>query len=146
MSCSFLPPILISADIIRGSVGVGGIAENVDGTRFASVDSDLDCVYIYSVADRTADAIIVGTTGTAGSGHGFLKYPVSTCFVHRDGVDTLLICDYGNGRIVEVTVRGEFMRAIALPEYRSHCVMVQNDKLQSPEDLFLRSFELQKIE
>jgi hypothetical protein len=30
--------------------------------------------------------------------------------------------------------------------YRSHCVMVQNDKLQSPEDLFLRSFELQKIE
>jgi hypothetical protein len=30
--------------------------------------------------------------------------------------------------------------------YRSHCVMVQTDKLQSPEDLFLRSFELQKIE
>jgi hypothetical protein len=36
--------------------------------------------------------------------------------VRRDGVDTLLICDCGNDRVVEVTARGEFMRAIALPE------------------------------
>jgi DNA-binding beta-propeller fold protein YncE len=36
--------------------------------------------------------------------------------MRRDGVDTLFICDWGNGRVVEVTVRGEFMRAIALPE------------------------------
>jgi hypothetical protein len=34
--------------------------------------------------------------------------------VHRDGVDTLLICDYGSDRVVEVTARGEFMRAIAV--------------------------------
>jgi sugar lactone lactonase YvrE len=46
-----------------------------------------------------------------------LKYPRSVCFVHRDGVDTLLICDRFNDRVVEVSVRGEFMRAIALPEY-----------------------------
>ncbi len=36
--------------------------------------------------------------------------------MHRNGVDTLLICDWGNDRVVEVTARGEFMRAIALPE------------------------------
>ncbi len=52
------------------------------------------------------------------------------------------------------TVVGAFLFFSSLPSscntplrnYRSHCVMVQNDKLQSPEDLFLRSFELQKIE
>jgi hypothetical protein len=36
--------------------------------------------------------------------------------VHRDGVDTLLISDSCSNRVVEVTARGEFMRAIALPE------------------------------
>jgi DNA-binding beta-propeller fold protein YncE len=34
--------------------------------------------------------------------------------VHRDGVDTLLISDSGNNRVVEVTARGEFMRAIVV--------------------------------
>jgi hypothetical protein len=36
--------------------------------------------------------------------------------VRREGVDTLFICDCFNDRVVEVTVRGEFMRAIALPD------------------------------
>ncbi len=35
---------------------------------------------------------------------------------HRSGVDTLLICDSDNNRVVEVSERCEFMRAIALPE------------------------------
>jgi DNA-binding beta-propeller fold protein YncE len=87
---------------------------NVDGNCFASVDSGQHCAYIYSVADRTADPIIVGTAGTSGSAHGFLKDPAFVCFVHRDGVDTLLICDWGNDRVVEVSARGEFMRAIAV--------------------------------
>jgi hypothetical protein len=43
-----------------------------------------------------------------------LDNPASACFVHRDGVDTLLICDYNNNRIAEVTTRGVFMRAIAV--------------------------------
>jgi sugar lactone lactonase YvrE len=34
--------------------------------------------------------------------------------VRRDGVDTLLICDWGNNRVVEVSARGEFMRDIAV--------------------------------
>jgi hypothetical protein len=93
---------------------------NVDGTLVASVSSDAHCVYVYNVADRTAAPIVVGT---AGSAHGLLNTPTSAFFAHRDGVDTLLICDYGNDRVVEVTAGGEFMRAIALPEYsRPWCV------------------------
>ncbi len=110
MSCSFLSPIPISA-------GVGGIAVNVDGTLFAFAESDAHCVYIYNAADCTVDTIVVGTACTSGSAHGFLKNPTFVCFVHRDGLDTLLICDYGNNRVVEVTSGGVFMRAIALPEF-----------------------------
>jgi DNA-binding beta-propeller fold protein YncE len=109
MSCSFLPPIPIPIPI---HAGVGGIAVNVDGTLVASVNREQHCVYIYNAA--AADAIIVGTAGTAGSAHGEFVCPTFACFVHRDGVDTLLICDWGNDRVVEVTARGEFMRAIAV--------------------------------
>jgi DNA-binding beta-propeller fold protein YncE len=114
MSCSFLPPIPIPSEIKRGYAGHGAIAANVDGALVASVDSKKHCVYIFNAADRTADAIIVGTAGTAGAAYGQLHSPVSACFVHRDGVYTLLICDHSNDRVVEVTARGEFMRAIAV--------------------------------
>jgi hypothetical protein len=69
---------------------------------------------MYNVTDGTLDPIIVGTPRTAGSAHGELKYPHFACFMHRGGVDTLLIADYGNDRVVEVTAGGEFMRAIAV--------------------------------
>jgi DNA-binding beta-propeller fold protein YncE len=88
---------------------------NLDGTLFASVDCDAHCVRIHNAANRTAAPTVVGTAGTAGGAHGELNCPTSACFVHRDGVDTLLIADCGNDRVVEVTARGEFMRAIALP-------------------------------
>jgi DNA-binding beta-propeller fold protein YncE len=112
MSCSFLPPI--RADIISGHRGDGGIALNVDGTLVASVDNFQHCVYICNVADRTSDPFVVGTRHTSGSAHEQLHSPVAVCFVHRDGIDTLLISDSGNNRVVEVTARGEFMRAIAV--------------------------------
>jgi sugar lactone lactonase YvrE len=66
------------------------------------------------VTDLTADPIVIGTPRTSGSAHGELHCPRSACFVHRDGVDTLLISDAGNRRVVEVSARGEFMRAIAV--------------------------------
>jgi sugar lactone lactonase YvrE len=69
---------------------------------------------MYNAADRTADPVVVGTSGTAGSAHGELDDPHFVCFVHRDGVDTLLISDWGNDRVVEVTAGGVFMRAIAV--------------------------------
>ncbi len=104
---NFLPRIRV--DIIHGH------AANVDGALVASVNRAQHCVYMYNVADRTADPVVVGTAGTAGSAHGELDCPTFVCFVHRNDVDTLLICDWGNDRVVEVTARGEFLRAIALP-------------------------------
>jgi hypothetical protein len=106
---NFLPAIPLSS--ISGRKGDGGIAFNVDGTLFASVDADFHCVYIYSVNGHTADAVVVGSFGSA---HGQLNTPIFACFVHRNGVDTLLIADLGNDRVVEVTASGLFLRAIVV--------------------------------
>ncbi len=57
MSYSFLLPV--PSDIIRGHVGCGGIAVNVDGTFVASMHSSGHCVYICSVTDPTADAVVI---------------------------------------------------------------------------------------
>jgi hypothetical protein len=97
---------------------------NVDDTRFASVDRGQHCVYIHDETDRTSDPVVVGT---AGSAHGEFDRPTSACFVHRGGVDTLLICDCGNDRVVEVSVRGEFMRAIAFPKFSRPWSVAERD-------------------
>ena len=77
---------------------------NADGTLFASVHSHHHCVNIYTVG--AADPIVFGTVGTRGNAHGQLNYPRFACFVHRNGANTLLICDSGNDRVVEVDVYG----------------------------------------
>jgi hypothetical protein len=91
------------------------------------VDSKQHCVHIHNAADRTAAPIVGATAGTAGSAHRELKLPRSACFVHRDGVNALLICDRGNDRVLEVTAGGEFMRAIALPKRRHPCGIAERD-------------------
>jgi hypothetical protein len=93
----------------------GSLAMNADGTLFASVDLHAHCVYIHSVDGAgafTADPVIVGTRDIPGSTHARLLYPRFTSFVHRQGVETLLICDSGNHRVVEVTASGVFLRVI----------------------------------
>ena len=109
---NFMPAIPMP--FVSGLVGWGGIAANADGTLFASVHNDQHCVYIYSVG--AADPVVIGTAGTRGSAHGRLNYPLSVCFVHRNGADTLLICDTGNDRVVEVSASGVFLRVIAVEE------------------------------
>jgi hypothetical protein len=109
---SFLPAILLSA--IPSDGGFGGFDVNVDDTLLASVDYQQHCVRIYSVIDQTAAPFIVGTAGIRGSAHGQLDNPAFVCFVHRNGMDTLLIVDSGNDRIVEVSASGVFLRAIAV--------------------------------
>jgi DNA-binding beta-propeller fold protein YncE len=93
---------------------IGGVAVNVDGTLIASTHLNEHCVYIYNVVDLAADSIVVGVAGTAGSLDGQFRYPALACFVHRNGADTLIICDCGNDRVVEVTSSGLFLRAIAM--------------------------------
>jgi hypothetical protein len=110
---SFLPAIPLSG--FPADEGVGGVAVNLGGTLLASVVSDQDCVHMYSVVDPTADAVVVGA---ATSSLSQLNYPNVACFVHRNGIDTLLICDYYNC-VVEVTASGVFLRAIA--RMRGNC-------------------------
>jgi sugar lactone lactonase YvrE len=47
--------------------------------------------------------------------------------VHHNDVDTLLISDQGNNRVMEVTARGEFMRVIALPEHSCPWSIAERD-------------------
>jgi hypothetical protein len=81
----------------------GGIATNDDGTLFASTDVNMHRVHIWSVADKTSCTTTVPLTD-----------PRFMCFARRGDVDTLLICDGGNDRIVEVSVDGQPIRCIAV--------------------------------
>jgi DNA-binding beta-propeller fold protein YncE len=111
---NFLPAIPLSASTVPFGEGCGGIAVNFDGSLLATVDNQQHCVCIYSVVDHTAAPFIAGTVGTAGSAPGQFNYPALACFVHRNGVDTLLVCDLDNDRVMEVTASGLFLRAIAM--------------------------------
>lgn len=92
----------------------GGVAVNADGTLFASADIFTHCVSIYAMDARGGPPVIVGTPGRSGEVDAKFNSPDHLYFVHRHGVDSLLIVDGGNNRIVEVSARGEFMRAISI--------------------------------
>ena len=96
---------------------VDGVTINENNSLIASVDGLNHCVRIYNIdaaGSLTAPPLVVGTPGTAGTAHGQLNCPVFACFVHRNGTDTLLICDAGNDRIVEISASGDFCRAVAV--------------------------------
>jgi DNA-binding beta-propeller fold protein YncE len=97
---------------------VGGVAVNYDGTLYASANLHEHCVYIYRVdclGKRTADVrVVVGAPPFPGYADGYLYFPRFLCFVRRHDVDTLLICDWGNSRVVEVGTNGVFLRTIAV--------------------------------
>jgi hypothetical protein len=114
----FLPAISLPS--ISGNGGCGGIAANADGTLIASVDSDSHCVDIFNV-DRNGPPVVYGTVGLVGCTRQRLNTPSSACFVNRSGTDTLLISDSFNDRLVEVTVSGLFLRAIALNKKSHPC-------------------------
>jgi DNA-binding beta-propeller fold protein YncE len=98
----FLPAVLIP--YINRHRAFGGIAVNLDGTLLASVDDN--CLHIF----------VVGSARPAIE-HTALKDPRSVCFVRRNGVDTILVCDTGANRVVEISSDGSFLRAIPVPLY-----------------------------
>jgi hypothetical protein len=112
---NFFQPVMLWTSI---PAHVGSVAVNYDGTLCASAAVNEHCVYIYSVdclGKRTADKrVVVGTARTPGYAEGQLHFPRFLCFVRRHGVDTLLICDWGNSRLVEVSTKGVFLRIIAV--------------------------------
>jgi hypothetical protein len=107
----FLPAIRLPA-----LDGHSNVDLNMDGSLMASMVKKMHCVYIHKVDEAgkcIGDAVVVGTPGTPGREYGQLCLPKYLCFVHRNGVDTLLISDPVNDRIVEVTTStGMFLRTI----------------------------------
>lgn len=101
----------------------GQVAINVDGTLVASIDSEKHCVSVCSVnsaGHRIAGPIIYGTVDIPGK----LAHPNDACFVRRNGIDTLLICDWGNNRVVEVSTEGALLGIIFMhnpPIYIKYC-------------------------
>jgi hypothetical protein len=98
-------------------LGHGDIAMDFTGTLLASVDYNMHCVRIYRVdgaGECGAAAVVACIPGTAGRDDKLLSQPTCACFVHRHGLDTLLICDSANDRVVEVTVDGAFIRTLAV--------------------------------
>jgi hypothetical protein len=112
----FLPAVPMTS--IPAYPGHGGIAVDSTGTLLANVETRDHCVRIYRVDAAgvclTTAAVVVGTPGTDGNADGLLHTPTFACFVHRNGLDTLLICDRGNDRLVEVTTDGAFLRGISV--------------------------------
>ena len=103
---------------LSGHGGGGSIAVNADGTLFASAHYSAHAVYIYSTnekGERVGDVVVVGRPGVSGDVVGLLTYPEELCFVHRRKVDTLLISTRRNGRIVEVSASGMYLRDIHVP-------------------------------
>ena len=92
---------------------------NGSGTLFAFVDMWQHCARIYTMdgaAKCLSAAVIIGTPCTPGSIPGQLNSPRSACFVHHTGRETLLITDWGNHRVVEVTTSGVLLRTIAMAQ------------------------------
>lgn len=109
-----LPPTPMPSAIYGFNDGYysGYVAVSSDGTVLASVDKNEHSVYLFSMPDCTVLAV-VGTVGTCGKADGQLRNPSSAYFVHRNGVETLLICDSANFRVTEVTLGGKFIRSFA---------------------------------
>ena len=120
---NFLPAIPLTC--IPAHDARGGVAVNHDGSLFACVNNHVVRMYSVDGAGQCAAVpVTLGTSGTAGFEHGQLhslmavpyyacNTPIVACFVHRNGMDTLLICD-ARFRVAEVTAGGVFVRGFSI--------------------------------
>jgi DNA-binding beta-propeller fold protein YncE len=102
--------ITSSLSRINSHEGYGNVAMNDDGTLYASVDSRRNRIHIHDMTGEHE------TTAVYGDGKDQLDNPRHACFV---GHDSLLICDAGNSRIVEISVTGIFKRVVHHTVYSS---------------------------
>jgi hypothetical protein len=88
----------------------GFIASNHNGSLLASNDTHYSSVHIYRL-NGVGEAI--GEPAVYCQPLGFNL--CSACFVHRGGVDTLLLSDVVHERIIEISTDGLFISHILLP-------------------------------
>ena len=110
-------PVLLNKILaLKHPNGSGCIAVNDKDTFLAISSTYHNCVSLFSVGHEFVLRHQFGTP-PPGMDHGRtgLHHPRFICFADRDGVDTLLIADDANGRIVEIGITGTFIRAIRIP-------------------------------
>lgn len=78
---------------------------SVDGRHLAVSNFNTDMITVYS----TADGSVVTEFGGRGSAHGQFNYPEKMCITPRN---TLLVAEFDNNRVQEVTLAGEHIRFI----------------------------------
>jgi len=84
-----------------------GLAISSDGSLMVSVGLGTHQLDVY----RTEDGSYVRSFGDRGTGPGEFSYPYSVCMTARD---TVLVGEYGNNRIQEVTLEGVHVMFIPL--------------------------------
>jgi DNA-binding beta-propeller fold protein YncE len=96
------------------AAGGGGIAMNDDGTVLASVDKEHNRVVFMTATALGFESGGNGMRGTAGSDGSELREPGAATFARRHDSDTLLVCDSGNERIVEMSAEGRLIRHLTV--------------------------------
>jgi len=90
-----------------------GLAISSDGSLMVACDSEADQLEIF----RTEDGSHVRSLGGRGTGPGEFCYPLGLCMTPHN---TVLVAEYSNTRIQEVTLEGAHVKFIPLnlPPYR----------------------------
>jgi hypothetical protein len=93
----------------------GGIAVNFDCTLLAEVNTEQSSVYFFPLHLNGFKG--QGVLYNAARDSEKLQKPTRACFALRGGAETLLVCDTGNHRVVEMTSHGAFLREIPITHH-----------------------------
>jgi len=108
---------------VKDAIKNGGVAVTRDGSQFAVSNSGTNMVTVYSTADGSETV----SFGGHGAGPGQFNLPSKLCITPRD---TLLVADFGNQRVQEVTMAGVHIRDIGVGVFgEGICGIACNDEL-----------------
>ena len=92
-----------------------GFTVTLDGKHFVVSNCYHDSISVYSM--NTGDRVT--TFGSNGSGAGEFNMPTHVCSTPRG---TILVCEYSNRRVQEVTITGEHVRFIGVGHFDDNVV------------------------
>jgi len=99
-----------------------GLAVTRDGSQLAVSNASTNMITVYDTASGSETA----TFGGAGPGPGQFYYQMRLCITPRD---TLLVADFGNQRVQEVTMAGVHIRYIGVGVFEDRiCGIACNDE------------------
>ena len=99
----------VSCDV--GTIDKTGMAVNAEGTMMAvSYEKPFTDVDVFHLIPSFERLSVIGRKGT---GPAECKIPRRLCFTDDD---TILVCDWDNNRVQQLTVAGEYLSSIAVQE------------------------------